>query len=79
MFCKFHWKTTALESLYLKKAPTQVFFNEFCEIFKKTSFVEHLQTTASVCLKNQDLWGPDTHRGRALEDSSEFLAIHFIL
>ena len=32
----------------LKKIPTQVFSCEFCEIFKNTYFVEHLQTAAFV-------------------------------
>ena len=31
-----------------KDTLTQVFFCEFCEIFKNTFFTEHLQTTAFV-------------------------------
>ena len=32
---------------FMKKTPTQVFFCEYCDIFKKTYFEKHLQTTAS--------------------------------
>ena len=31
-----------------KETPTQVFFCEYCEIFKNTYFEKHLRTTASV-------------------------------
>ena len=31
-----------------KKTPTQVFFYEYCEIFKNAYFEKHLRTTASV-------------------------------
>ena len=31
-----------------KETPTQVFFCEYCEIFKNTYFEKHLQTTAAV-------------------------------
>ena len=30
-----------------KETPAQVFSSEFCEFFKNTYFVEHLQTAAS--------------------------------
>ena len=33
--------------LYLKDTPAQVFFCDFCEIFKNFFFTEHLQTTTS--------------------------------
>ena len=33
--------------LYQKETPTQVFFCEYCEIFKSTYFEEHLRTVAS--------------------------------
>ena len=36
---------------YYKETPAQV-FSEFCEIFKNTNFVEHLQTVASVILSD---------------------------
>ena len=48
--CKFHRKTSVLESLfnkvvglqlYYKNAPTQVFSCEICKIFKNTYFEEH--------------------------------------
>ena len=32
---------------YLKKAPTQLFSYEYCEVFKNTYLKEHLGTTAS--------------------------------
>ena len=34
--------------LYSKEAPTQVFFCEYCEIFKNSYFEEHLRMAASV-------------------------------
>ena len=34
-------------NLILKNIPTQVFFYEYCEIFKNTYFEEHLRTAAS--------------------------------
>ena len=54
IFCKFHRKTSVLESLFNKVAGLcqSLFFNKvaglslFCEIFKNTYF-EHLRTTAS--------------------------------
>ena len=33
--------------LYLKKTPTQVFYREYCEIFKNTFFENYLRTAAS--------------------------------
>ena len=36
----------------LKEIPSQVFSNEYCEIFKNTYFEEHLQAAASVILRN---------------------------
>ena len=37
------------ESLYdNKETPTQVFFCEYCDIFKNTYFEKHLGTTVSV-------------------------------
>ena len=37
--------------LYLKEIPTQVFFCEYCEIFKKAYFEENLRTAASEYCK----------------------------
>ena len=38
-------------SLLKKETPAQVFSYEFCEVFKKTFFIEHLRTAISVnCL-----------------------------
>ena len=34
--------------VYKKETPTQVFSSEYCEIFKKTYFEEHLGKTASA-------------------------------
>ena len=42
----FFIKLQALQ-LYQKETPTQVFFCEYCEIFKNTYFEKHLRTTAS--------------------------------
>ena len=40
------------QSLFLKKETlAQVFFCEFCEIFKNTFFTEYLLATASVVLR----------------------------
>ena len=36
-----------LSQLYKKNPLAQVFSSEFCEIFKSTSFAEHLRMTAS--------------------------------
>ena len=56
-FCNIHRNTPVSESLinkvvglhFIKKeTPTQVFFCEYCEIFKNTYFEKHLRTTASV-------------------------------
>ena len=58
--CKIHGKTPVLEPLldkvagetvcnFIKKTPVQLFYYEFCKIFKNTLFTEHLQT--SVFLK----------------------------
>ena len=39
------------QSLFLKNETlAEVFFCEFCEIFKNTFFTEHLRATASVSL-----------------------------
>ena len=46
-------KDTGLRSAtLLKRAPTQLFPCEICEIFKSTYFEEHLRTTASGYIKN---------------------------
>ena len=54
-FAIFTGKTAALESLfnkvadlkdYLKKTPTQVFFCEYCKIFKNTYLKKYLRTAA---------------------------------
>ena len=36
-----------------KEAPTQLFFCEYCEIFKNAFFEEHLQKTASFCFTSK--------------------------
>ena len=45
-------KKHSLEVFYIKNTPTQVFSYEYCEIFKSTSFEEHLQT-AEKCSPNK--------------------------
>ena len=43
LIVKIKWKS--MSNLYLnfiKKTPTQVFYCEYCEIFKNTYFQEHL-------------------------------------
>ena len=49
-FCNIHRKTSVLESLNKvaglkasKETPTQVLSREYCEIFRNTSFIEHLR------------------------------------
>ena len=43
----FH-KVTGLKTyIFIKETPTQVFYCEYCEIFKNTYFKEHLSTNAS--------------------------------
>ena len=49
-FCNIHMKISVLESLFnkvdskdIKKAQTQVFFCEYCEVFKSTFFTELLR------------------------------------
>ena len=37
-------KTPLLEQLYKKATPTQMFFFEYCKIFRKELFIEHLWT-----------------------------------
>ena len=52
-FCNIHRKTPVLKSLcgpsglqfYEKETPVLMFSFEYCEIFKNTSFEEHLRTT----------------------------------
>ena len=55
-FHNIHWNKPMLESLYnaipkaynfTKENPTQVFSCEYCKIFKKAYFEEHLRTAAS--------------------------------
>ena len=45
-WCLFFYKVAGLN--FIKKTPTQVFYCEFCEIFKNTFFTEHLPATAYV-------------------------------
>ena len=47
-FCNIHGKTPVLESLYYKETPTQVFFCEYCKMFKNTYFEKHLQMATSA-------------------------------
>ena len=37
---------------FIKRDPTQMFFSEYCEIFKNTYFEEHLLKAASEQLQN---------------------------
>ena len=41
--------------LYWNENLTQMFFREYCKIFKKIYFQEHLQTTASKKTKSQQI------------------------
>ena len=48
-FCDIPRNTHVTESLYdNKETPTQVFFCQYCDIFKNTYFEKHLRTTVSV-------------------------------
>ena len=38
--------------IYQTETPTQVFPCDYCKVFKKTYFEEHLRTAASVCSKD---------------------------
>ena len=38
-------------AIFTGKTPTQVFFCEYCGIFKNTYFEEHLPTADSECMK----------------------------
>ena len=42
-FTIFIGKHLFWSQLYYKEIPTQVFSCEYCEIFKNTSFIEHLR------------------------------------
>ena len=42
------WSLFLIKFIYQKESPTQMFFCEYCKIFKNTYFEEHLQTDASV-------------------------------
>ena len=44
----FNKVTDLILQFYLKKTPAQVFSCDFCKMFKKTYFTEHLRETASV-------------------------------
>ena len=46
-FLNIHRRIPALESLFNKETPTQIFPCECCGIFKSTYFKEHPQTAAS--------------------------------
>ena len=46
----FLMKFIKVYELYYKEIPTQVFFCEYCEIFKDNYYEEHLQTAASGSL-----------------------------
>ena len=55
-FAKIHRKALASESPFLKKVTlAQIFFCEFCEIFKNNDFKEHLRNTPSVILQQLKL------------------------
>ena len=45
-------------NFYLKETLTQVFSREFCELFKKTYFVEDLRTTVSEIPERESLFNP---------------------
>ena len=44
-FAKVHRKIHVPVTLFKKETLAQVFFCEFCEVFKKIFFTEHLRTT----------------------------------
>ena len=48
----FPWRRKFLIKLIKKETPKQVFFCKFCEIFKKTFFMKHLQSRLLFFLKN---------------------------
>ena len=51
-FCNIHRKVAELQP-YQEETPTRMFSSEYCKIFKNTYFEEHLLTTASDFLKQQ--------------------------
>ena len=57
---KFHRNTPVLETLfnkvYWKETPTQVLSYEICEIFKNTSFENHLRTMTVCWLTELDIF-----------------------
>ena len=53
----FFNKVAGVASNFIKKETrSQVFSCEFCEIFKKTYFKEHLQTATSVTFNTLETW-----------------------
>ena len=53
----FFNKVACVASNFIKKETrSQVFSCEFCEIFKKTYFEEHLQTATSVTFNTLETW-----------------------
>ena len=53
----FFNKVTSQACNFIKKdTSTQVFSCEFCEIFKKTFFTEHLQSTASIWINSEKIF-----------------------
>ena len=65
IFCNIHRKVSELQP-YQEETPTQMFSSEYCKIFKNTYFEEHLLTTASDFLKQQ-------------QNSSEQVLLHSLL
>ena len=64
-FCNIHMKVAELQP-YQEETPTRMFSSEYCKIFKNTYFEEHLLTTASDFLKQQ-------------QNSSQKLLLHSLL
>ena len=68
-----------LNYFYWKGTPTQMFFCECWEIFKKTYFEEHLQAAASVCFRRASevysLWGNCCNRSSIIAkiNSSKYI------
>ena len=50
-FCKITGKHLCQSHFIKKVTLTQVFFCEFCEIFKKVFFIEHIRITASAWIR----------------------------
>ena len=78
VFLKISQNTCARVSFLIKlQTLAQVFFCEFCEIFKNTFFTEHLWTTASVLLHY--ISKPISYsKKQFLTSSHQQIVIHFL-